>query len=850
MARPKDHREPALLWIGKHFMKAVCLLTVMAGAGLVWLSQTNATGQAANFNPERSTDPSAAAAAAEPATPTAWPVVFSSGAATYSIFEPQSDSWDGHALVARSAVCVQSASDLQPSYGVVTFSAITLVDKTTRTAALADVQIIRADFPTAQNQTPTYLAWLRQEFPKRAQAMSLDRLETSLNLAATPAKAESLDNTPPKVITAMRPAELVYIDGPPVWRPVAGTDLQRVINSRMLLLKDPEGQYYLHLFDGYFQAGSLAGPWKVASQPPAGAGIAETLAMDSGQVDLMRGAPDAVTGKAPSLSTSQTPDIFVTTRPAELITFSGQPAYAAIPGTDLLYAENTSGNVFKLLTDQQDYILISGRWYRAPSLKGPWTFVPGNLLPGDFANIPDTSPKENVKASVPGTPQADEALMANSIPQSTAVARTTPMASPQVDGAPQLAAIEGTPLHYVVNSATPIIEVDPQAWYACQNGVWYAGTSASGPWAVATQVPQVIYTIPTTSPLHYLTYVQVYGSTPSEVYEGYTPGYYGTEVAPDDTVVYGTGYDYEPWIGSVCYEPPITWGCGFDPCWAPWCGWGFGCGFGWGCGFGFGWDCFPPCPWWGGFCGDGGRGRGFGFDHGFGGGGFGRDGFATTGDNLYNHGGFGGADPRRQFAGNEDGFHGAGRQGGAGEFGHAYNSRTGQLVGGQRAQVASVTGSAWHPQSSPGFAGNNHWFGAGGALAGGRAFAGSSQMGSTRSWSGGNFSFNGNLPHARSYASFGGLNRSFGGFAGGYSRGYSSGGLGGGYRGGGYGGFSRGYSGGGFGGGYGSSVRGYSGGSFGAFGGGFRGGGFGGGGAFRGGGGFGGGGHGGDGGHR
>ena len=199
--------------------------------------------------------------------------------------------------------------------------------------------------------------------------------------------------------------------------------------------------------------------------------------------------------------------------------------------------------MFESIGNQQYYILISGRWYRAPSFKGPWQFVPGNELPSDFANIPDSSPKENVKASVPGTPQAGEALIANSIPQGTTVPRATPMANPQVDGTPQLAAIEGTPLHYVMNSATPIIEVNPQNWYACQDGVWYFSGSASGPWGVATQVPPVIYTIPTTSPLHYLTYVQVYGSTPSEVYEGYTPGYYGTEVADDGCVVYGTGYD-------------------------------------------------------------------------------------------------------------------------------------------------------------------------------------------------------------------------------------------------------------------------------------------------------------------
>jgi hypothetical protein len=302
---------------------------------------------------------------------------------------------------------------------------------------------------------------LQPQFAQHAPAVPLDVLETSLILP-TPARTEPLNNTPPKVIIATRPAELVYVDGPPAWRPVAGTSLQRVINTRFLLLKDPAGQDYLHLFDGYLQAPSLDGPWKVASQPPADAAIAEKLA-DSGQVDLLRGTPDAVTGKAPSLSTGPAPDIFVTSKPSELVTFTGQPEYASIPGTDLLYAENTSGNVFKLLTDLQNYLLLSGRWYRAPSLDGPWQFVPGNQLPGDFALIPDTSPKENVKASVPGTLQAEEALIANSIPQSTAVARTTQMASPRVDGAPQLAAIEGTPLHYVVNSATPIIEVDPQA---------------------------------------------------------------------------------------------------------------------------------------------------------------------------------------------------------------------------------------------------------------------------------------------------------------------------------------------------------------------------------------------------
>ena len=58
---------------------------------------------------------------------------------------------------------------------------------------------------------------------------------------------------------------------------------------------------------------------------------------------------------------------------------------------------------------------------------------------------------------------------------------------------------------------------------------------------MATAVPTEIYRIPASSPIHYVTYVHVYGFTPQVVYVGYTPGYMGTVVTPYGTVVYGTG---------------------------------------------------------------------------------------------------------------------------------------------------------------------------------------------------------------------------------------------------------------------------------------------------------------------
>ena len=138
--------------------------------------------------------------------------------------------------------------------------------------------------------------------------------------------------------------------------------------------------------------------------------------------------------------------------------FQGDPKYVPIEGTTLMYAENTTGDLFVNAGDQQAYLLISGRWFRGPSaLKGPWEFVPSDKLPKDFAAIPDESAKENAKASIPGTEQAQEAVIANSVPQTAQVKRSEAKFVPMYDGEPKLAPIETTKMQYVVNASAPVI---------------------------------------------------------------------------------------------------------------------------------------------------------------------------------------------------------------------------------------------------------------------------------------------------------------------------------------------------------------------------------------------------------
>src|SRR5262252_1027217 len=141
--------------------------------------------------------------------------------------------------------------------------------------------------------------------------------------------------------------------------------------------------------------------------------------------------------KRPSLA-STVPEVIVATTPTELVVTEGAPDWVPVEGTMLLYVQNTTANVFKDLNDQQTYVLVTGRWFRAPGFSGPWQYVAGANLPPAFAQIPDDSPKENVKASVPGTPQAQEALVANEIPQTATINRATATFTPVISGAPAL----------------------------------------------------------------------------------------------------------------------------------------------------------------------------------------------------------------------------------------------------------------------------------------------------------------------------------------------------------------------------------------------------------------------------
>jgi hypothetical protein len=803
-----------------------------------------------------------------------WPRKITSGNTTILFYDPQIQKWDGDQIQGFAAVSVEDTGGGQQqgappaqTYGEVYFTARATLNKQDRTVTLDRFKVTRGNFPTAAANTSNYLAIIQQAEGDKVDTVAQDQILSDLAIADAEHKnASELRNQPPRIIFSSKPAVLVLIDGQPALRPAGEGGLQRVINSRALILFDPSSNlYFLSMMDGWAQAQSPEGPWTFANHVPLDAEKVKAKVAASGSVDLLNGRQSGQQGASQSEAgdISQAnqqpmeslreqardgsfPAIYVSTVPAELISTEGDPQFKPEPNTSLLYVANSGDQIFMNTANQNYYILVSGRWFMSRSMNGPWSYVDGSDLPSDFAKIPEGDSKASVLASVPGTPAAQEAEIENQIPQTATINRQDAQLTVNYDGDPQFKPIPGTNMQYAVNTATPVIQIASDEYLAVQDGVWFESGSALGPWTAATSVPPEVYSIPPSSPVYNATCVRIYGSTPDEVYEGYTPGYYGAVVEPDGCVAYGTGWYYPPYIGSAWFGWPWTYGFGAGFGWSPWYGWGFGFGAGYLGGF-YG-------PWWGPF------GFGFGFPRwglgfGFGGFGFGRFGFGGFGfgglrgfDAFGRWGGAAFSGGRVGWAGGRFGeggrFAGAGGRGGFG--GRGGTGSRGGFAGNPRGAMGGARGGGFADGRGGGFAGGRSGgsrftggaFGnagrgmTGSPRAGGMPSRGGSGFGGSAARSGGFGGGSSRFGSAGNGASGGGA---FGSRAGGFGSSRASGGFGsrGGFGGGGAGGFGgsrAGGFGGGRGGSFGSSRGGGHGGGFGGGFGGGHGGGFGGGG--------------------
>ncbi len=477
--------------------------------------------------------PAAAFAQSVPAP--LWPHTSTVDGATVTVYQPQAISWpDQKRLTARAALAIVPKPGAPTIVGTVEVAFDTTVDTASRTVALSAPQLLDTHFPALDTAQATQLQTRIAAALPAVAARTLPLAAVLGSLKQTPAvKSVALNNDPPVIFHSQGPASLVVFDGDPVMAPIGNSGISFAVNTNWPVFSDQQGQWYLLNGALWLAAPAATGPYKPTTTLPQGF---RAVAEDKSFADLRKALP-------PRPPAGPVPTIFVSTKPAEIIVIAGAPQFVPIPDTALQYVKNTDADLFLYPSTGRFYYLTSGRWFAAPGLDGPWQFATPDLPP-DFSLIPPDSPKGHVLASVPGTAAAQQAVLEAQLPQQGTLKRDSAKIDVVYAGAPAFKPIAGTTLTYATNTAFQVIGADGR-YYAAYQGAWFVAPTPTGPWVLADSIPPAIYTIPPSSPLYNVTYLQVYGATPTTVTYGYTAGY-ALGFITAGVLAYGTGYYYPP----------------------------------------------------------------------------------------------------------------------------------------------------------------------------------------------------------------------------------------------------------------------------------------------------------------
>ncbi len=488
-----------------------------------------------------------------------------------TIYTPENSSYVDQNLKANVAFSVKKGINGTPIFGMMWITALLDVDRASRITSLVSVKVDEVRFPESVSESDQnrFKKLIESEVPQWNIEFPIGDLINSLEEVST--YSADLKTEPPVIIFSSEPAVLIFIDGEPSLR-MASKGYELVQNTSSFIARETKSEnYYLKGGDFWYYADDPLGPWKTTAKVPSRIKkLAKEASIDSGSEQK-----EEYNGTAPK--------IIVATQPSELILTDGAASFSPIQQTNLLYVENSEDDLFINIKDQQYYILISGRWFTAKDLSDSWKYVAADSLPEDFAKIPGDSEKAHVLANISGTKEAKNAVYDAQIPQTAAIQRDTEATEVAYNGTPEFKTINGLTLEYAVNTESSVFR-DGNIYYLCDNAIWFTADSPGGPWRVADSRPEEVSQIPPENPSYNTKYVYIYETTPTVVYVGYTPGYYGSYVY-GNTIFYGTGFYYNPWYNGFYYRHHFTYG--FSIRYNPWYGWSFGFRFG------------SPYVWWG-----------------------------------------------------------------------------------------------------------------------------------------------------------------------------------------------------------------------------------------------------------
>jgi hypothetical protein len=277
-----------------------------------------------------------------------WPREIVAPEATIVLYQSQPEKLTGNHLTGRGAVSITVKSRPEPVFGAVWLSATIETDRDHDLVIVRDIHITRVRWPDVQpEEAARFTKIVEADFPKDGLRMTLTQLTASL--AAAERESESLaqlNNDPPRIVFAEKGSVLLLYNGEPQARPVEQSSLERIVNTAFAVIRDTKGKaWFLGAGGLRYSAPSAKGPWAPDAKPPA---------------EILRLAPTDTGPTPPKVP----PAIVVATEPTELIASGGK----------LLYVRNTETPWFREMASQAHFVLLSGRWFSAPSIwldRGP-----------------------------------------------------------------------------------------------------------------------------------------------------------------------------------------------------------------------------------------------------------------------------------------------------------------------------------------------------------------------------------------------------------------------------------------------------------------------------------------------
>ena len=174
-----------------------------------------------------------------------WPhTIATPNGATATVYQPQAISWpDQKTLTTRMALAITPAGAKTPVLGTLEISFATVVDNATHLVTLSDSKLIASHFPTLdtaqagqlQDRIGALLPTLQLK------QVPLDAIVLSLKDLPQTAQPVAVNNDPPTIFHADRPASLVVFDGDPVMAPAGNSGLKFAVNTNWDVFQAADG---------------------------------------------------------------------------------------------------------------------------------------------------------------------------------------------------------------------------------------------------------------------------------------------------------------------------------------------------------------------------------------------------------------------------------------------------------------------------------------------------------------------------------------------------------------------------------------------------------------------------------